>query len=80
MGLDLRLCLACNQDCGSDRNFMFCSAGCSLLRDEGFFCNLDVLYGGRGIGKLYFFSSNFFQFLVIKTLDLDWIRIRIGTS
>jgi hypothetical protein len=25
---------------------------CSLLRAEGFFCNLDVLYGGPGIGKL----------------------------
>ncbi len=24
------------------RNFMFWSAGCSLLRAEGFFCNLDV--------------------------------------
>jgi hypothetical protein len=32
------------------RNFMFWSAGCSLLRAEGFFCNLDVLYGGLGIG------------------------------
>ncbi len=28
---------------------MFWSAGCSLLRAEGFFCNLDVLYGGLGI-------------------------------
>jgi hypothetical protein len=34
------------------RNFMFLSAGCSLLRAEGFFCILDVLYGGLGIGKL----------------------------
>jgi hypothetical protein len=33
---------------------MFLSAGCFLLRAEGFFCNLDVLYGGLGIGKLYF--------------------------
>jgi hypothetical protein len=24
-------------------NFMFLNAGCSLLRAEGFFCNLDVL-------------------------------------
>jgi hypothetical protein len=24
---------------------------CSLLRAEGFFCNLDVPYGGLGIGK-----------------------------
>jgi hypothetical protein len=58
------------------------------LRPEGFFCNLDVLYGGLGIGKLqflikgkikFFFSAViFFQFLVIKALDPDWIRIRIG--
>jgi hypothetical protein len=34
------------------RNFMFGSAGCSLLRAEGFFCNLDDLYGGLGISKL----------------------------
>ncbi len=27
------------------RNFMFWSAGCFLLRAEGFFCNLNVLYG-----------------------------------
>ncbi len=34
------------------RNLMFWRAGCSLFRDEGFFCNLDVLFGGLGIGKL----------------------------
>ncbi len=34
------------------RNFKFSSDGCSLLRAEGFFCNLDVFYGGLGIGKL----------------------------
>ncbi len=49
------------------RNFTFWSAG-SLLRAEGFFCSLDVLYGGLGIGKFSFF---------IKTLDPDWIRIGI---
>ncbi len=32
------------------RNFTFRNAGCSILRAEGFFCNLDVLYGGLGIG------------------------------
>jgi hypothetical protein len=49
------------------------------LRTEGFFYKLDILYGGLGIGKLQFlikknkkiFSSNFFQFLVIKALDPD---------
>ncbi len=56
------------------------------MRAEGFFCNLDILYGGLGIGKLQFLIKNFFffsaviffQFLVIKALDPDWIRIRIG--
>jgi hypothetical protein len=33
------------------RIFMFCSAGCSLLRAEGFSCSLGVLYGGLGISK-----------------------------
>jgi hypothetical protein len=33
------------------RNFMIWSAGCSFLRAETFFCNLDVLYGGLGKGK-----------------------------
>jgi hypothetical protein len=36
--------------------FMFRSVGWPLLRAEaeGFFCNLDVLYGGVEIGKLQF--------------------------
>jgi hypothetical protein len=34
------------------RIFMFGSAGCSLLRAEGFSCSLGVLYGGLGISKL----------------------------
>ncbi len=50
------------------------------MRAEGFFYNLDILYGGLGIGKLQFlikkiFCCNFFQFLVMKALDPDWIRI-----
>ncbi len=60
--------------------FMFWSAGCCLLRAEGFSCSLDVLYVGLGISKLQFLikqikmkfpAVNFFQFLVIKP------RIRI---
>ncbi len=58
---------------------MVLSAECSLLRTEGFFCNLYVLYGGLGIGKLkfliqkkFFPAVNFSQFFVIKTLDPDW--------
>ncbi len=60
---------------------MFWSVGCSILRAEDFFCNLDVLYGDLGIGKLYQFLMKtkisavyLFQFLVIKTLDPDWIQ------
>jgi hypothetical protein len=30
------------------------STGCSLLRAEGFYCSLGVLYGGLGISKLQF--------------------------
>ncbi len=58
------------------RNFMIWSGGCSLLRAEGFFCSLDVLYGGLGIGKLqslikkilnFCFSCKFFlRFSVTK--------------
>ncbi len=56
------------------------------MRAEGFFCNLNILYGGLGIGKLQFLIKKnviffsaviFFQFLVIKALDPDWIRTRI---
>jgi hypothetical protein len=60
------------------------------VRAEGCSCSLHVLYGGLGtllgIHKLqllikkvpvsnYFLSCNF---LVIKILDPDWIRIQIG--
>jgi hypothetical protein len=43
--------------------FMFSSVGWPLLRAEGFFYNLDLLYGGLGIGKLQFLKKkkiNFF--------------------
>jgi hypothetical protein len=42
---------------------MFRSAECSLLKDEGFFFSLDVLFGGLEIGKLQFDQKtiNFFQ-------------------
>ncbi len=36
------------------RNFMFRSAGCSLLRAEGFSFCLDILYGDLWISKLLF--------------------------
>jgi hypothetical protein len=52
------------------------------LRAEGFFCNLDILYGGLGIGKLQFLKKKnlilfsaviFFNFWSLK----PWIRIGI---
>jgi hypothetical protein len=65
---------------------MFCSAGCSFLTAEGFSCSFYVLYEGLGISKLQFlsteysififFSCDFFQFLVIKTLFWNWVQIR----
>ncbi len=44
---------------------MFLSARCSLLRAEGFFCSLDALYGGLGVGttKFNFFPSCKFFFI-----------------
>ncbi len=65
---------------------MFWSVGWPLLWAAGFFCNLDIVYGGLGIGKLQFLIKKkfnffqllfFFEFLVIKALDPDWTRIRI---
>ncbi len=60
------------------KNFMFRSAGCSLLRAEDFSCSLGVLYGGLGnksFARLYikknFAAVNFFKILAIKTLNLD---------
>ncbi len=47
-------------------NFIFLSAGYSLLRAEGFSCSLDIK-------KLAIFYQNNF----IKTMDPDWIRICI---
>ncbi len=59
---------------------MFWSVGWPLLRTEGFFYNLDIPYGGLGIGKLQFLIKKnnkkfsaviFFQFWSLK----PWIRI-----
>jgi|LakMenEpi03Aug12_release.lakeMendotaPanAssembly.Ray.scaffolds.fasta_scaffold1027594_1 hypothetical protein len=60
-------------------NFHVWSAGCSLLKAEGFSCSLNVLYGGLGISKLQFvclFVVNLFKFLVVKTLDQDADRFQ----
>ncbi len=68
-----------------EKKFMFWSVGWPLLWAAGFFCNLDILYGGLGIGKLQFlikkkkkkiFSCNFFfNFCSLKL----WIRIGSGS-
>ncbi len=50
---------------------MFWSAGCSLLRAEGFSCSLNVLLGGLGISKLNFLSNIFSTIIDINP------RIRI---
>ncbi len=66
------------------RNFIFWGAGCSFWKPEGFFCSLDVLYGGLRIGKLqfvwpknitFFQLVNFFQFWSSK----PWIRVGSGS-
>jgi hypothetical protein len=45
----------------------FGSAGCSLLRAEGFSCSLGVLYGGLGISKLQFLIKKIkIKFLVVN--------------
>ncbi len=65
---------------------MFWSVGWPLLWAGGFFCNLDILYGGLGIGKLQFLISRkkftffrscyfFFNFWPLK----PWIRIGSGS-
>ncbi len=63
---------------------MFWSAGCSLLRDEGFFCNLDVLYRGLVNRNCWSKRYHFFRWSKSRTrirsgsvLSLKcWIRIR----
>jgi hypothetical protein len=63
--------------------FHVLSAGCSLLRAEGFSCRLAVLYASLGISKLQFlihkvskkmFSCKFFS---IFGHQKHWIRIGI---
>jgi hypothetical protein len=50
-----------------DRIFIFLSAGCSLVRAEGFSCSLGVLYGDLGIGKLQFLIKKIkIKFLVVS--------------
>jgi hypothetical protein len=65
---------------------MFWSVGWPLLWAGGFFCNLDILYGGLGIGKLQFLIKKkfnfcfqllfFFNFWSLK----PWIRIGSGSG
>ncbi len=69
-------------------NFMVWSAGCSLLRAEGFLHRVGRPLWSSWNRKIGVFEkknwkeivSVFFQFLVIKTLDPDWIRIGSGSE
>ncbi len=56
--------------------------GWPLLRAEGFFCNLDVLYGGQGIGKLQFLIKKIFFFSAVNFFNFWSIKpcIRIGSG
>jgi hypothetical protein len=62
------------------------SAGCSLLRAEGFSCSLNVLYGGLGISNLQFvikIISNFFPAVIFFHhfwSSKPWIQIWIDTG
>ncbi len=60
----------------------FVSVGWPLLRAEGFFYNLDILYGGLGIGKLQFLIKKKKKISAVIFLNFwslkPWIRIRIG--
>ncbi len=65
------------------RSFMFWCAWCSLLRIEGFFCSLDFIYGGLGIGKLQFLIKSYLIFIFsCKFFPIFWSlkpwMIRIG--
>jgi hypothetical protein len=42
------------------------SAGCSLMRAEGFAYKFDVLYGGLGIYKLHFLIKKIHEFFSDK--------------
>jgi len=54
------------------------------LRAEGFFCSLDVLYGGLGIGKLQIFIKKklFFSVVIFFTFwsSKPWIQIVIHSK
>ena len=64
---------------------MFWSVGWPLLWAGGFFCNLDILYGGLGIGKLQFLIKKKFNFFFQLLFFFNfwslkpWIRIGSGS-
>jgi hypothetical protein len=68
------------------RIFMILSAGCSLLRAEGFSCSLGVLYGVLGISKLQFlikkikikFPAVNFYFFYFRSSNPGWDGSRSG--
>jgi hypothetical protein len=52
---------------------MFC-AGCSHSGAEGFFCSLDILYGGIGIVKMQFLIQKYLIFSPNYLSSKSWIR------
>ncbi len=66
------------------RHVLFWVAGCSLLRDRGFSCSLDILCGSIGINILHFWSKNenCFSSVILKKIasyciSIMWILILI---
>ncbi len=59
-------------------NFIFWSAGCSLLRAEDFSCSVDVLYGGPIFQFLIYKKKKDLSCIFSNSLSSKpWIRIRI---
>jgi hypothetical protein len=73
---------------GKGKKFEFCSAGCSLLKAEGFSCSLDVLRENLGRSKLKFLNKKIINlFFICKFCSIlcqqnpgSGLRIRIETN
>ncbi len=50
----------------ASHNFMVCSAGCSLLKEDGLTYSLYILYGGLGISKLQCLIKVFFLAVIFS--------------
>ncbi len=67
-------------------NFIFWSAGCSLLRAKGFFCSFDVLYGGLWISNFWSKKERkkrfplYFSSVLIRVSDPHWFNADLDTD